>query len=208
MASLSDKRDAPGGPDRFDGFCSLIEQARGGSSAAYGRLLEGCRKYLLLIANDALDSGLRPKGGASDLVQETFVQAQRDLAGFTGTTEQELLAWLKAILNHRIGTQTRRYGTKKRDVEREIPFEEDVGPGQRALNNGQHGPVNAVIDGDEQARLAAAIARLPEHLREVIEMRTWHHHSFPEIAARLEITSEAARKRWSRAVTRLQQELS
>ena len=55
----------------------LIAAARGGSASALGQLLEGCRKYLLLVANESLDSDLRPKGGASDLVQETFVQAQR-----------------------------------------------------------------------------------------------------------------------------------
>lgn len=207
VTSAPSNRAAPGRPASVDDFCALVEQAHAGSSVAFGRLLEGCRKYLLLVANASLDSDLRPKGGASDLVQDTFIEAQRDFVRFEGTSEKELLAWLKGILVHRIANHTRRYGTEKRDVDREVPLGIDPSFRQLVLRERRIGPADAAIDRDEQARLAAAIARLPEHLREVIEMRTWQGQSFSQIAARLEITSEAARKQWGRAVLRLQQDL-
>lgn len=201
MASTS---DFGGG----ENVCELIEQAHAGSNTASGRLLEGCRRYLLLIANDALDSGLRPKGGASDLVQDTFILAQRDFARFKGTTEQELLAWLKKILVHRVANNARSYGTDKRKVDREISLDLDAGFWRPALGEVLSGPADVALDRDEQAaRLTAAVARLPKHLREVIEMRTWQQLSFPEIAARLEINSDAVRKQWARAVQRLRMEL-
>ena len=43
-----------------------------------GDLLEGCRQYLLLVANEELDSELTAKSGASDMVQETFLRAQHN----------------------------------------------------------------------------------------------------------------------------------
>src|SRR4051812_46159075 len=61
-----------------------IRRARAGSHEALGQLLDGCRGYLLRIARDELDPRLQAKGGASDLVQETFLEAQRDFAAFTG----------------------------------------------------------------------------------------------------------------------------
>jgi RNA polymerase sigma-70 factor (ECF subfamily) len=48
--------------------------ARKGSREALGRLLETCRPYLLLVANNELDRDLQAKAGASDLVQETFIE--------------------------------------------------------------------------------------------------------------------------------------
>jgi RNA polymerase sigma-70 factor, ECF subfamily len=38
---------------------------------------------------------LQAKGGGSDLVQETLLDAHKDFDRFTGRTEQEFLAWLQ-----------------------------------------------------------------------------------------------------------------
>ena len=67
-----------------------------------GRLLEGCRQYLLMIANEVIGPELRAKFGASDLVQDTFLEAQRHLDVFRGQTKGELRAWLRRILECRL----------------------------------------------------------------------------------------------------------
>src|SRR5271163_4886949 len=90
-------------PDR------LLADARAGSRDALGGILEGCRRYLLAIAERQLDPDLRSKGGASDLVQETFLEAQRDFARFQGSSAEELRAWLRQVLLHNVGAFTRRY---------------------------------------------------------------------------------------------------
>ena len=46
--------------------------------------MEACRLYLLSIADRRLDEDLRAKGGTSDLVQETFLEAQRDFGAVSG----------------------------------------------------------------------------------------------------------------------------
>jgi RNA polymerase sigma-70 factor (ECF subfamily) len=61
-------------PDRLQ---QLLHQAQGGSPEALGQLLEVFRPYLLCVASEALNVQLQAKGGASDLVQETFLEAQR-----------------------------------------------------------------------------------------------------------------------------------
>src|SRR5438874_308510 len=78
----------------------LLAAARGGCRQALGALLERYRDYLLLLARAELAPDLRPKEGASDLVQQTFLEAQRDFAAFQGRTEEELLAWLKRLLRN------------------------------------------------------------------------------------------------------------
>src|SRR5262245_52253809 len=90
-------------------------------------MLDGCRQYLLLVANEQLDPDLRDKLGPSDLVQETFLEAQQDFGRFHGHSEQELLAWLRRILLNNLADARRRYrGAGKRDVGREIALADEL----------------------------------------------------------------------------------
>src|SRR5262245_61070451 len=75
-----------------------LHDARLGGADALGQLVQGCRQYLLLLATAQFDYDLRNKFAPSDLVQDTFLDAQRDFVRFYGTTQQELLLWLRRIL--------------------------------------------------------------------------------------------------------------
>ena len=105
-----------------------LPEARAGSPEALGRLLEACRRYLLLVAERELDPALRPKGGASDLVQETFLEAQRDFAGFRGRSQPELRAWLRQILRNNLANFHRRFrDADKRRLDREVSLDRSDG---------------------------------------------------------------------------------
>src|SRR5437899_2062269 len=91
------------------GTARWLPAARTGSTEALGQLLEACRGYLLLIAQRELAPDLQAKGGASDLVQETFLKAQRHFAGFQGDSEGELKAWLRQLLLNNLADFTRLY---------------------------------------------------------------------------------------------------
>ena len=65
-----------------------LAAARAGSREALGQILQACRGYLLLLAERELAPDLRAKGGASDLVQETFLEAQKDFAHFQVQVER------------------------------------------------------------------------------------------------------------------------
>src|SRR5262245_47225455 len=94
-----------------------IAAARGGSLEALGQALEQCRDYLLQVGNAELDARLQGKAGASDLVQETFLVAQRIFDRFQGSSQPNLRAWLRAILLHKIAKLRQRYGgTRKRQL--------------------------------------------------------------------------------------------
>ncbi len=98
-----------------------LANARAGSPEALGAVLEAHRRYLLLVAEKELAHDLRAKGGASDLVQDTFIEAQRDFRQFRGETDNEFRGWLRRILLRNLGNFTQRYrGTDMRDVGREV----------------------------------------------------------------------------------------
>lgn len=188
----------------------LIEQARGGSLRATGELLEACRGYLLLIANEQLDDPLRAKLGGSDLVQATFVHAHRQFARFRGGSERELLAWLRKILINEIALVRREFRqTDKRDVARERPLARDGS----TCNGGVHlacpreSPSRRVVAEEESQRVEQAIAGLPPQYAEIIRLRNGELLGFSEIGRRLGMGADAARKLWARAIERLQSEL-
>ena len=187
-----------------------LVDARAGSREALGQVLELCRGYLLRIAGQEIDPKLLAKGGPSDLVQETFMEAQRDFARFHGTHEEELLAWLRQLLLHNVANFTRRYrGTQKREVDREVelrladssadrfgaPAADTPSPSAEALAN-------------EQAQLVQrAMDRLPEEYRRAIILRNQDRRSFAEIGQTLRCSPDSARRLWSRAIEALQQQL-
>jgi RNA polymerase sigma-70 factor, ECF subfamily len=102
-------------------FSMLIERARQGDAECRDRLFGLCRSYLGFVARSQVETWLRRKVDASDLVQETMLEACRDLERFEGHTEKEWLAWLRKILAHNAADFVRRYrGTEKRAAGREV----------------------------------------------------------------------------------------
>src|SRR6266567_7681202 len=106
----------------------LLTLARKGERPCLGELLELYRGYLTLLARLQIGRRLRGKVDAADLVQETFLAAHQGWEQFRGTTEAELLSWLRRILAARLADLLRRYlGSQRLDVrlERELAAELD-----------------------------------------------------------------------------------
>ena len=186
-----------------------LSAARAGSREALGEVLEACRCYLLLVANQELDAAVQAKGDASELVQETFLEAQRDFDRFHGQTDVELRAWLRQVLLHNLANFSRRYReTDKRQVAREqaIPGDSESAPAG-GIAADTPSPSGRAMAREETAALERALERLPEDYRRIILLRNQEDRSFEEIARLMERTENAARKLWFRAIERLRQEM-
>jgi RNA polymerase sigma-70 factor (ECF subfamily) len=188
----------------------LLARAREGSADALGQLMEMFRPYLLVVANEELGDELRPKGGASDLVQETFAEAVHGFGDFRGQSEGELLAWLRQTLLNNVANFSRRYNvTRKRQVAREVSLDTDS---HRDLKNGlaskQPSPGDATARQEDVRRVRAALDYLPAPYREVILWRNLEREPFAEIGRRLGRSETAAQKLWTRAIRALQQHLA
>lgn len=185
-------------------FAELIAQARSGDDQSLAELLETFRTDLLALAEANLDSGIRPKVGASDVVQESIVEARRDFGRFRGHTEVELRAWLKRVLTNNILNHYRKWKqSQKRQLKREISL--DLSGSQRPLLTQPAGvsPGAAFARREEQEILQAEIDRLPIDYRDVILLRHREQLTFEEIGRRLGRSTDAARMLWYRAFERL-----
>lgn len=186
-----------------------IAAGRNGSAHARGMLFERCRQYLLLVAERDLDPGLRGKMGASDLVQQTFLDAERGFEQFRGQTEEELRAWLVRILQNRAGQEVRRFRlAAKRDVRRELALSSFTADGFELTGASDvETPSRQVAAAEEKDMLAEALSALPGHYQDVIQLRNTDRKSFEEIGALMGRSPEAARKLWVRAIEQLRTDL-
>ena len=187
-----------------------LAAARAGSREALGQVLETFRGYLLLVADRELDAELRAKGGASDLVQDTFLEAQRDFGCFHGNSADELRAWLRRLLLNNVANFTRQYRQRaKRQVSREVPLEAGGSSHERGAGLAADilSPSGQVVAQEQGEALARAMERLPPDYRQVLALRHEQKLTFAQIGEQMQRSANAARMLWLRAVERLQKEL-
>src|SRR4051812_42174921 len=131
-----------------------LPAARGGDSTAFGRLLEDYRGYLLRVADQELGDDLRAKVGASDLVQQTMLDATHAFARFDGDGAAELRAWLRRLLLNNLASFGRRHRAAKRSVGREVALPDDSGAGGAAPGPS---PSSAAVSAEEEAAVRQAL---------------------------------------------------
>jgi RNA polymerase sigma-70 factor, ECF subfamily len=190
----------------------LIALAREGDESALGKLLAVYRGYLVALAQSHVGRRLQAKADASDLVQDTFLEAHRRLRSFRGTTEAEFSGWLRAILAGLIANHVRHYlGAKRRDARLERAWVLEREDASDAIDRGVPAdiasPSKQAVARESTARLARALDRLPAHYRHVILLRHFDGLPFAEVAARMERSVESVEKLWVRALAQLRQVL-
>ena len=196
----------PSLPDR-------IAAVQAGSLSAADGLFRRFEPWLTVIARSQVESRFAAKFDPSDLVQQTLAQAVRDFPQFKGTTEPELLAWLRQILAHTLAHEIRRYaGTQKRDLDREVSLDQDLTAvsqrfGDLLPASGPTPSQNAVA-ADRQVQLARLLERLPPDYRDILVLRHLEGLSHDAIALRMNRKPGAVRMLWVRALARLREEVT
>lgn len=186
---------------------ALLARARVGCINDRGELLQLYRNYLTLLARTQLNSALRVRVDASDVVQETYLEAVRDFGQFEGKTEGELVVWLRRILVRNIADLVRRHGAQARDWHRQesldVMLDRSSQSVHEALAANISSPSAQAVRRERAVLLADALARLPDDYREVIILRHLERLPFPEIARRMGRTAGAMRMLWARALEKL-----
>jgi RNA polymerase sigma-70 factor (ECF subfamily) len=188
----SDKSDAGGKVDAETSF-ELLERSRSGDAEALNRLLERYMPALRKWARGRLPTYARDLSDTQDLVQDTLIQAMKNLDTFRPQRVGALQAYLRQALMNRIRDELRR--SQRRPARTELP---ETMPAAAAS------PLEEAIGRETLEDYETALSELRDTDREAIIARVELGQSYEEIAAILgKPSAEAARLAVHRAMLRL-----
>jgi RNA polymerase sigma-70 factor (ECF subfamily) len=167
-----------------------------GDRTARWRALEACRDYLRLVVRRGVRSRSAAGPQTSDLVHNTLVDGWRDFSRFRGRTPGQLRAWLRAILIH-ISLNARR-----RPLEIPLGSAMDGEARSMATSPSQAAQKQATFEAVD-----AALGRISPRHRDVIHLRIWDELSFAQIGEKLEVSEDAARMLFGRALANLRESM-
>ena len=177
----------------------------------HGQVLERFRPYLELLARMQLDARYRAKFDASDLVQQTLLEALQKWEQFRGSSDAELAAWLRQVLAHNLADAVRALGRAKRDIARERSLPEEIERSSSRLEGWleavQTSPSQKAVKNEQLLHLAKALAELPSAQREAVELYHLHGCSLAELANRLNRSQSAVAGLLHRGLKKLREML-
>jgi RNA polymerase sigma-70 factor (ECF subfamily) len=182
------------------------------SPSEQAAVLEKYRDYLGVLARQQIDTRLRGKLDASDLVQQTLLEAHQGWADRRDHGEAVLAGWLRQILARNLCDAHRRLGAGKRDAARERSMEEALEHSSIVLGQWlaaeQSSPSEQAIWHEDLLRLTAALAALPEDQRTAVELHHLKKYSLSQIVAEMGRSKPAVAGLLHRGMERLRQLLA
>jgi RNA polymerase sigma-70 factor (ECF subfamily) len=168
---------------------AMVIAAKGGDHEQFGRLLEQYRGYLLMLGHRYLSDKMRRRIDPADLVQSTFLEAQRDWHQFRGTSPAEFSSWLRHILKNNVATAVARHvTTQKRSINREVAAPAGTSSAGNWLAQqpgGGSSPSRRVVRAEAALELLDALHALPESQAEAIRLRYLEGLPLAEIVDRM-----------------------
>jgi RNA polymerase sigma-70 factor (ECF subfamily) len=132
---------------------------------------------------------------ASDIVQQTLLDAHRGRDQFRGRTEAEMAAWLRRILACNLADAARALAREKRDAGRERSLEMRLEASSVQLESwlaaNQSSPSERAERNERVLQLVDALAKLPWANRQALVMRHCQGLSLGEISIQLGRTPAA-----------------
>ncbi len=184
----------------------LLARARSGDRSAFDSLFERYSDALHRFVNLRLDSRIRTRVAASDIVQDTQLEAFRRFVDYCERKPMPFHIWLRKTAYERLLNVRRDHmDTGKRAIGREqATLDESSVLLANQLPDGVASPSECVAKLEYRELIAAKIQSMNEDDRDVLLMRHVDGMTHQDIANLLGIEHAAARKRYARALVRLE----
>ena len=177
--------------------------------ARLGTLLEAHRARLLRMVDLRMDPSLRARIGASDVLQESWLEVSNRLDSYLENPRMPFFVWVRFITAQRLLKMHRFHaGAQKRSVGREVreapaaPQATSIALVDRLMGSGLT-PSVVMAEDEFRLRLQEALDGMNPLDREVLVLRHFEEMSNVETAQALDIGVDAASKRYIRALERL-----
>ncbi len=177
---------------------------------ALGKLLEGYRGYLFLVAKRSVSTHYQSRIDADDLVQATMMRAAHAISEFAGSSASQFHTWLMTIHHHTILEELSRHSAAKRDAARDQSLSAD---GNSATLywleplDGEPTPSVRMMRAEQALRVASALYHLTSDQREAVRLRHLDGCSLTDIATQLGKTEDSVAGLLKRGLHVLRQHL-
>jgi len=188
---------------------AILDAIRAGDTRALEKLLARFRSELRDFVECHFDPRLRARVDPSDVVQDTQLEVVRRMDDFLARRPMPFRLWLRKKAMDRLANLRRDHvGRARRSVMRERgwPDRSSLLLARPLLARGSS-PSQHLQSREVAERVSRAVGRLAEADREILLLRHAEDLPFEEIGCLLDIESAAARKRFGRALIRLQKVL-
>jgi RNA polymerase sigma-70 factor (ECF subfamily) len=189
----------------------LLDRASGGDPAAVQELLTRFRARLNEMVRIHMDHRLAARVDPSDVVQDTFARAWRELPDYLSRRPLPFYPWLREFAwKILIDLRRKHILAQRRSVNREDRLDQAL-PDQSAMNLARKllasgtSPSHQFLREEMSSRIHAALSKLEERDSEVLVLRHLEQLSTIEIAAVLKISEGAVRVRHLRAMQRFRE---
>src|SRR5947209_13035588 len=194
-----------------DDLRPTLERAAAGDAAGWRELVGRHHDRLRRMVALRLDPRLRGRVDPSDVLQEVYADAARQLPGYLAAPPLPFFLWLRQLAGTRLAKAHRHHlGTQGRDVRREVGLVPEAS--SAALADGLLGregrPSEAAMRDELRARLLAALDGMNPLDREMLALRHFEQLGNAEAARVLGLSVAAASKRYVRALERLRDVLA
>ncbi|MFO0907074.1 MAG: sigma-70 family RNA polymerase sigma factor [Isosphaeraceae bacterium] len=192
-------------PDDGDWLARLHE----GGERSLADALSAHEDRLRQIIELRLDPRLSGRLDPADVLQESFLEAQKRLPRYLTEPGVPVFVWLRGIvLDTLIDFHRRHLGAKMRDAGHEVPLDRPHTPQASSvvmatwLAGSFTSPSQAAIREETTRQIDAALSSLDPIDREVLILRHFERLTNDEAAAVLGVKKAAASRRYMRALTR------
>lgn len=189
---------------------ALLDEVAAGNQPALERLLNRFQPDLLAFVECRIDPRVRARFNPSDVVQEAQLEVVRRMDDFLRRRPMPFHLWVRKTAYQRLLNLQRDHRRRaKRTVDREVVLPATSSARLAFPLIGREPSPSARLAAREAAeRIGQAVATLTESDREILLMRHVEDLPYEEVACLLDIDPAAARKRYGRAMIRLQRVLS
>jgi RNA polymerase sigma-70 factor (ECF subfamily) len=185
-----------------------VRRALDGDAESLNRLLDVHRDRLRRIIAMRISPRLSARIDASDVLQDTYVEATRALPQYQANPGLPFFLWLRHLAHQRVIQLCRAHLlAQRRSVDREQSFNGFSDPTSESIAEQLIGrtstPSHQAMRAEARQQLTQTLHRMEPTDREVLMLRHFERLSGPETAAVLCISHEAVKKRYRRALQRL-----
>ncbi len=188
----------------------LLLLANDGNEQAFNEVLLKHRERLRRMVALRMNQKLQGRLDASDVIQETFAEAARALPAYLQEPKLPVFVWLRHLAGEKLIQAHRKHlGAQKRTAAREnslyggAPAATSQSLAIQLIGNVTT-PSQIAVKNETKDKLMIALESMNELDREVLTLRHFEHLSSRETAEVLGINYEAVKKRYVRALDKLQ----